>query len=173
VTDDDNAKQIAAQMGVTALAEPSGLAGDNVLMPVVIQWVVANLEKYQDYKPLLIVLLQPTSPLRTSEDIDACIEIVKSNQGDSLTTVRQDGTENGAVYVINRYYAMNGIMYGPRLYKHIMPDSCVDIDTAEDFALAERLISVPKTSQTDSDSVPTSVIPQEPRKKRPYHRKAK
>jgi len=98
VTDDDNAKQIAAQMGVTALAEPSGLAGDNILMPVVVQWAVANLEKYQDYKPLLIVLLQPTSPLRTSEDIDTCIEIVKSNQGDSLTTVRQDGTENGVRY---------------------------------------------------------------------------
>jgi N-acylneuraminate cytidylyltransferase len=139
-TDDDQIERLGRDNGVEVVHLPSALTEADRPMPPVIQWVMLHLEKYGEYKPNIVVLLQPTSPLRTTEDIDACIEVVRSNQADSLTTICE-GKENGAVYVMSRYLAFNGILYGSRLHRYDMSkDKSVDIDTAEDLAEAERIM---------------------------------
>ena len=59
------------------------------MLPVInhaIDWV----EKNDGYKPSIIVLLQPTSPLRTSRHIDEAIKILREHpQSDSLVSITE------------------------------------------------------------------------------------
>ena len=50
-----------------------------------IKWLKNNL----DYEPDYILLLQPTSPLRTSKDIDKSINIALQNNADSVVSVEK------------------------------------------------------------------------------------
>jgi len=80
-----------------------------------------------------IVLLQPTSPLRTIGDIDACI--LRAQMGRGCVSVAKSTREtNGAVYVCTpEYLAAHDFSYGG-LMKYVMPDErSLDIDTEEDF----------------------------------------
>ena len=78
-----------------------------------------------------IVLLQPTSPNRTVEDIDGCIERAQMGYGCISTT---DDRTNGAVYVCTKeWLAEHDFTYGG-LMKYPMPeDRALDIDFPEDF----------------------------------------
>ena len=89
-----------------------------------------------------IVLLQPTSPFRTTEDIDACIE--RAQMGEACISVGMDGKTNGAVYVCSaEYLAAHDFTYGATM-KYIMPEGrCLDINTEDDFAAGIQGYSAP------------------------------
>ena len=91
------------------------------------------LRHHQAQKPHdWIVLLQPTSPFRTTDDIDICIERAQMSIG--CISVGEDGKTNGAVYVASaEYLAKHDFTYGgTMLYQ--MPDSrSLDINTETDF----------------------------------------
>lgn len=80
-----------------------------------------------------IVLLQPTSPLRTVADIDACILRAQMGHG-CVSVAKSTRTTNGAVYVCTaEYLAKHDFSYGG-LMKYVMPDErSLDIDTREDW----------------------------------------
>ena len=80
-----------------------------------------------------IVLLQPTSPLRTAEDIDACIERAQLGQG-CISVAFSTGKTNGAIYVCTaEYLAAHDFTYGA-LMKYVMPDDrSLDIDEEHQF----------------------------------------
>ena len=81
-----------------------------------------------------IVLLQPTSPLRTAADIDACIEAAVSN-GDAALTVDEMGHKNGAVYVASAAWLAAHDFTHAGYRKVVMPDErSLDIDWGADFA---------------------------------------
>jgi CMP-N,N'-diacetyllegionaminic acid synthase len=83
-----------------------------------------------------ILLLQPTSPLRTTEDIDACIERASEsevNQG--CISVGPDGETNGAVYIARREWIEEHDFSHAGLMKYWMPEErSLDINTEADFA---------------------------------------
>ena len=51
--------------------------------------VLEQLLKKEQYVPDIIILLQPTSPLRTTEDIDAAMKIFLDSSADSLISVTE------------------------------------------------------------------------------------
>ncbi len=77
-TDDD---EIAAAAGVDVLRRPAELAGDDTPMVDVMRHAVAELG------PDVVVLLQPTSPLRRAEHIDACVRLLIESGSDAVVSV--------------------------------------------------------------------------------------
>ncbi len=80
-----------------------------------------------------IVLLQPTSPLRTVEDIDACIEKALSNGYGAFSTCGYK--TNGAVYVASSEWLAAHDFTHAGLAKYEMPEErSLDINYEADFA---------------------------------------
>lgn len=78
------------------------------------------------------VLLQPTSPNRTAEDIDKCIERAVSNGFGAISTCRYK--TNGAVYVATREWLEEHDFSHAGLAKYEMPEErSLDINYPEDF----------------------------------------
>jgi CMP-N,N'-diacetyllegionaminic acid synthase len=85
-TDSDNIKQVAEkEAGVEVIKRPEELAQDNSLVIEAIRHVVSELEKRNELFEF-ILLLEPTSPLRTKEDIIETVNILKRNDADSVAS---------------------------------------------------------------------------------------
>jgi len=56
-------------------------------MVPVVQHALQWLEQHEGYRPELVVLLQPTSPLRRGEHIDEAVELILSSGADSVISV--------------------------------------------------------------------------------------
>ena len=77
------------------------------------------------------VLLQPTSPLRTAEDVDACIEKAQGSWG-CISTLH--GKTNGAVYVAEWEWLKDHDFSHAGLAKYEMDEErSLDINYPEDF----------------------------------------
>lgn len=77
-TDDD---EIAAAAGAEVLRRPAGLAADETPMVDVVRHAVDELS------PEIIVLLQPTSPLRRSEHVDGAVLLLLETGADAVVSV--------------------------------------------------------------------------------------
>ena len=87
-TDDRQIAAVAKKWGVEVpFLRPSALAKDNTPHMDVLDHVVRWLDKHEGRIPEYIILLQPTSPLRTAKDIDAAVEIALKNQADAVVSV--------------------------------------------------------------------------------------
>ena len=88
-TDSEEIAQAAKLLGGDVpFMRPAELATDEALALDVLNHAIDELEKegeHYDY----ILMLQPTSPLRTSEDIDASIELAMKNDADSVFSMKQ------------------------------------------------------------------------------------
>ena len=137
---------------------PKHLSKDNISASEVVYYVVKRLKKKYD----IILLLQPTSPLRTIQDIDSAIKFFIKINAKSLVSVSKHPKANKNLVKINKkllirrtsknnknFFFMNGAIYLAKrnfflkrrkffhknetvAYK--MPYSrSIDIDTEEDF----------------------------------------
>jgi len=70
---------VAKRYGADTIKRPKKLATDQIRPELAIQHVLATLRKNESYIPELLILLQPTSPLRTAEDIDNAVELLLKN----------------------------------------------------------------------------------------------
>lgn len=88
----------------------------------------------------LVMLLQPTSPLRETGDIDRAIELLLENDAPALVSVF-NGKVNGAIYLAYCDYLMKERNFsGPETFSYSMPEErSLDIDEDKDFMLAERI----------------------------------
>jgi CMP-N-acetylneuraminic acid synthetase len=66
---------------------PKKFARDDTPTLKVIKHALEYLEKNQSYIPDVVVILQPTSPLRTAKTIDSCISLLKKTNASSVLTV--------------------------------------------------------------------------------------
>lgn len=67
---------------------PDELAQDDSKTTDVLRWLLDNLREKENYIPDYLVILQPTSPLRTGKDIDACLQkLLADRTVDSVVSV--------------------------------------------------------------------------------------
>ena len=134
-TEDPVIAAVARDARCLVLDRPSVLAGDDVPTEAVVRHAAASLPEAD-----LIVVLQPTSPLRSAGALLACI-MAAASSGRRMWTVGPDGMPSGDVYVVPAELVGEGLT-GPG--GGSMPIACpLDIDTAEDLAEAERRLALP------------------------------
>jgi N-acylneuraminate cytidylyltransferase/CMP-N,N'-diacetyllegionaminic acid synthase len=112
---------------------PTELAGDVSPHVAVVEHAIAWLAREEGVCPDFILLLQPTSPLRTGEDIGAAVLIAQDKQADSVVSISElhphrqlatrltaegvllDYAASTSAYVrrqdLPKYFAVNGALY--------------------------------------------------------------
>lgn len=87
-TDDAEIAKIARAGGAEVpFLRPAELARDTASKLPVIKHAIEYLESQEGYYADMVVDLDPTSPLRTEEDIAACIRMVKDEGADNVFSV--------------------------------------------------------------------------------------
>jgi CMP-N,N'-diacetyllegionaminic acid synthase len=89
-SDSDDIIHVAEEHGLEVpFVRPAELAEDDTPALPVIQHAVRTLEQGGGYRPDYVVILQPTSPLRTSQHIDQSLAELTASDADSLVSVVQ------------------------------------------------------------------------------------
>lgn len=87
-TDSPEIQNIAIEYGAEApFLRPAELATDTALAIPTIQHAVAEMEGIKNMRYDYIVMLQPTSPLKTTEDIDTALKILIHEEADGIISV--------------------------------------------------------------------------------------
>ena len=87
-TDDDSIAADAKRFGATYLGpRPNDLSSDTALDQPVLQFEVERAERHFKTSFEIIVMLQPTSPLRSPEDIKICIDKMQEYSASSAWTI--------------------------------------------------------------------------------------
>lgn len=86
-TDDEKVARVGEQCGLEIpFLRPAALAQDQTPMLPVVQHALSCLESLGE-RFSAVCLLQPTNPLRRSEDIDGCIELFEREGADAVVTI--------------------------------------------------------------------------------------
>jgi len=85
-TDDERIAACAKSLGLDVLMRPSLLAADDTPMLPVLQHAIEAM-RAGGFNPDIVVLLQPTSPLRRAEHIDTAVDWLQRVGGDSVVSV--------------------------------------------------------------------------------------
>lgn len=89
-TDDETIASAGKQLGLEVpFIRPAHLATDQASIIAVLRHAVDQLEVQEGYRAEVVVLLQPTSPLRTTAHIDAAIELLEREGADSVVAVSE------------------------------------------------------------------------------------
>ncbi len=92
-TDDDEIAQICRECGAEVpFMRPAELAQDDSSHIDVIIHAVEWLMIHENWYPDYVMLLQPTSPLRNSQDIDAAIALAIQRNADGIVSVSEAAT---------------------------------------------------------------------------------
>jgi len=87
-TDDSEIAKISRELGAQVpFVRPEDLASDQAQMAPVIEHALCFMEKKQGFKYDAILMLQPTSPLRTPQHIEESIDLFKSQECDSVVSI--------------------------------------------------------------------------------------
>ena len=149
-SDNDHILKIAKKYDVETVKRPKKLASDKSPSFGALKHAVEWFEEiYGTNFYDKIVLLQPTSPTRTSEMINRCLQIDSDAVVtiDPLLEMSKNATfiENGAVYVMKRFvldeidkpskYLITDLQKFQLCC--VVTEACIDIDTLEDFKMVE------------------------------------
>ena len=87
-TDDGEIARAGSQMGAEVpFLRPAELAQDDTPGSAPALHATRWLDEHQGYQPDFVMLLQPTSPFRTTEDIDAAVELALNTGADAVVSV--------------------------------------------------------------------------------------
>lgn len=87
-TDDEEIAEVARQWGAEApFIRPSELARDDSSSILAVLHAVHWMEENEGFCPDYVMLLQPTSPLRTSEDIRQAIELAEKHLAVAVVSI--------------------------------------------------------------------------------------
>lgn len=153
-TEDHEIAEIAALHGAEVLDRPQHLATDTTPTLAVLQHVLTKIDAE------ILVLLQPTCPIRSSGLIDRCIRQFQDTQADSLATGfickfqeyasrnnlrRQDRTgffyDDGNVYVLRAEMIRRGEQFGNRIEQVTLDrEQNIEVDDWFDLWIAEKVL---------------------------------
>ena len=134
-TDSVDIAAVSVAYGAEIIMRPVELATDNATSIDVVLHAIEVLEWEGR-----TMLLQPTSPLRTSEDIENVWRLMNITGAENVVSVNWLHETNGAIYLCkNGYWGKHHTFKGQGTCFYEMETS-VDIDTIEDFELASKLI---------------------------------
>ena len=89
-TDDKTIAQVSEQYGAEVpFSRPQHLASDTATSISALQHAVTYLANEEDYTTDIVVCLQPTSPLRSAEDIDQAVNLCLNSGADSVVSLCQ------------------------------------------------------------------------------------
>ena len=147
---------------LTIFSRPPELAEDNTPMLPVVRHAVEEYAKQFKVTPDDIILLQPTSPFRTADDIRAAYELYKAKGADAVVSVTEPEADlvfrvghagrmradpgvvvpNGAIYILWVGALMCGHdWYSGVSYAYPMPKvRSLDVDTPVDLAMARAAL---------------------------------
>lgn len=115
-TDDPEIAFVGRECGAEVpFVRPAQYASDTATSESVVQHALTWLEHNERYHPRLILLLQPTSPFRTSGDIDAALALQRERDADAVVSV----TENDRPLQWLRRIDENGVLRELGLFTHI------------------------------------------------------
>jgi len=139
-SDDDEILDIATTYNVKALKRPNELSSDTASTFDTLKHAIENSKKYN-----YIILLQPTSPLRTVEDIDGAIQYLFEKKADGIISVckmehsplwsntlgddrsmehfLKDEVLNKRSQDLQQYYRLNGAIYISQVDKFLENNS--------------------------------------------------
>lgn len=177
-TEDEEIREVAKSLGVETQNRPEDFWHDNTFQEVdrLLCWAVKDLEA-KGAEIDVVVLLYPTAPLRRTEHITACIDLIVNQGFDSALTLKEDRSyiwerinkdstevrpvnydpkkrgpnqlegwnqwvENKAVYAVKRDLLIEtGCRLGGKIgFVEMSKLESIDIDTPDDFALAESIL---------------------------------
>ena len=84
-TDDDAIARVALAHGAEVDRRPAALAGDDALVIDALRELLGRLEAARAL-PRVVVLLEPTCPLRSAADVEACLALLEDDAIDSVAT---------------------------------------------------------------------------------------
>lgn len=118
-TDSEDIAEVGRSYGIEVPElRPQELAQDDTGMLPVILHMLEVLKRAQNYEPSIIVLLQPTSPLRTSAHIDAAVDILIKTKADSVVSVIETPHQFNPVSVMRiKDGSLTPYMQGPQILR--------------------------------------------------------
>lgn len=133
-TDSQEIAQVAEDYGAEVMLRSAELAGDTSDVADTVNFIVEELQK-KGKQFDIIVLLQPTAPLRTGSDVDRALELLVQNGNDAvISLVKVEDNHPARMYAIDNdkmialypelekkrrqelpaYYLRNGCIYAIR-----------------------------------------------------------
>jgi len=85
-TEDERVAACAKSLGLDVLMRPASLAADDTPMLPVLQHAIDAM-RAAGFNTDIVVLLQPTSPLRRAEHIDAAVDLLERSGAESVVSV--------------------------------------------------------------------------------------
>jgi len=162
-TEDDEIAQIGKKYGAQVIVRPPQLAQDDTPSLPVFQHVIEYLEEAEGLVVETIVVLQPTSPLRTAQDIDRAIQEFLETGCDSVVSVCEVEHPPQWMYVLDhdklkpflkgggsitrrqdapKLYRPNGAVYVTRRNIIMKKNKLLGSDTRPYIMPAERSIDI-------------------------------
>ena len=137
-TEDAEIEQIALSYGAHVLKRPDYLAGDSVSSIAVCKHALDAMEIDSD--PFdMVVLLHPTSPIRSPKHIDEAVALLAQSNAPSLASVscrKRSYVHNASIYALKtplpeNHYSDESIPYLMDRYHSLDIDEEVDLKIAE------------------------------------------
>lgn len=158
-TDDLEIAKVALDFGAEVpFLRPPEFSSDTASGVSVILHALSELRGYD-----MVVLLQPTSPLRSVHDIDGCIEAIRNSNASTVVSVCEASTHPAWTYEIDnagrlksfyeveracrrqdlpKAYALNGAVYAATVRRLCETSRLVDQDTISYIMPPERSVDI-------------------------------
>lgn len=165
-SDDDQILAISRRYGADILKRPASLATDRASTESVVRHaILLLLEQGEEYE--LLILLQPTSPLRGSWDIDKAIELLIEKKANGLISVYESDISHHKAFVVNQNGFLEGLMSREKIFKPrqekqnlLFPNGAIylckiDMFLQDKFFLVDKTIHylMPKERSLDIDTL--------------------